>query len=56
MTNEEKTILIKIQTDVEWLKKGFDNHLEHHKTYMYLTLSTCIGLVITLLTLILKII
>ena len=54
MTPDENQMLIETRNDVKWIKKMFDNHLEHHKIYMYLTLSTCLGLIITLVTLILK--
>ncbi len=47
-------LLIEMNTILKELKRDFDNHLTDHKKYMIMAWSTCIGLVITLSILILK--
>lgn len=52
----EHDILIRMEVILNELKRDFDNHLTDHKKYMIMAWSTCIGLVVTLGILILKLI
>lgn len=47
--------LIEIKTILKELKMDFDNHLQDHKKYMYLALSTAIGAIITLAITLIKV-
>jgi hypothetical protein len=54
MTTDER--LAVIETTLKELKLDFDNHLQDHKKYMYFAFTTCIGLILTLIVLILKLV
>lgn len=56
MIDNDHDLLIEVVTILKELKKDFDNHLQDHKKYMIMAWTTCIGLVITLVTLILKLV
>jgi len=47
-------LLTEINIKLEELKEQFSNHLQDHKKYMVMAWSTCIGLVITLIILLIK--
>ena len=46
--------LICIDVKVSELKNQFTNHLQDHKKYMYFAWMTSVGLIVTLITLIIK--
>jgi len=47
-------LLICIDAKLKELKKAFDNHLEHHFRYSFYAFTVCVGLIITLIVLLLK--
>jgi len=53
-TNKER--LVKIETDVCYLKKAMDNHLSHHFRYTIMAFSVALGALATLATIIIKVI
>ena len=53
MSNDHD-LIIEINTIIKELKKDFDNHLKDHKKYMFMAWTTSIGLIITLVTLLIK--
>lgn len=48
-------MIIEAVTILKELKVDFDNHLQDHKKYMYLALSTAIGAIITLAITLIKV-
>lgn len=48
-------LLVEVNTIVKELKRDFDNHLQDHKKYMYLALSTAIGAIVTLAITLIKV-
>jgi hypothetical protein len=50
---ERDELLIELQTDVKWLIKSQDNHLQHHFRYTLaawgVALAAIIGLIITVI-------
>ncbi len=48
-------LLIEVHTILKELKVDFDNHLQHHRKYMYLAWSTAIGAIITLAITLIKV-
>ena len=54
MTDKDRQLLIEVHSDVKLLRKDFENHLQDHKKYMLMAWTTCIGLIITLVTILLK--
>lgn len=48
-------LLIENNTTLKELKVDFDNHLQDHKKYMYLALSTAIGAIVTLAITLIKV-
>ena len=48
-------LLVEVNTILKELKVDFDNHLQDHKKYMYLALSTAIGAIITLAITLIKV-
>ncbi|MBU1213578.1 MAG: hypothetical protein KJ587_20275 [Alphaproteobacteria bacterium] len=55
-TKEDRELLIRVDERSERVEKWCYNHDAHHAKYMYLALSTTIGLAITLVILIIKVI
>lgn len=55
-TFERDELLIEMEQDLKFLRRDFENHLAHHAKYTYLAFSTLIGMVITLIILIIKMI
>ena len=49
-------LLIRIDERTIAFERQMENHLRDHKKYMVMAWSTCIGLVITLVVLLLKIV
>lgn len=47
-------LLVEMNTILKELKLDFDNHLQDHKKYMFMAWTTSIGLIITLVTLLIK--
>jgi len=47
-------LLMRIDERLENIETGFDNHLEHHFHYAFYTFTVCVGLIITLIVLLLK--
>ena len=48
-------LLVEVNTILKELKTDFDNHLRDHKKYMFMAWTTSIGLIVTLITLLIKI-
>ena len=55
-SRKDRDLLVEANTILKELKKDFDNHLQDHKKYMYLALSTAIGAIITLAICIIKLV
>ncbi len=56
---KEKTdhdLLIEVNERTKSIEIGLSNHLSDHKKYMIMAWTTCIGLVITLITLLVKVV
>ena len=53
---EDRVLLARIDERVEHIEKWCYNHDDHHRKYTYFALSTSIGLVVTLIVLILKLV
>ena len=53
--NARDKLIIETANDVKWIRRDFENHLTDHKKYMVMAWTTCIGLVITLAIIILKV-
>lgn len=49
-------LLVEVNTILKELKRDFDNHLQDHKKYMYLALSTAIGAIVTLAICLIKLV
>ncbi|KKN72853.1 hypothetical protein LCGC14_0407080 [marine sediment metagenome] len=49
MDTEERDWIIEIKNDVKWLKKGFSNHLSHHRFYSIAFISVIGGAIIAFL-------
>lgn len=47
-------LLIRIDERTKTFEQQMTNHLQDHKKYMIMAWSTCVGLVITLIAMILK--
>ena len=54
LTNKER--LIRIETDVSYLKEAMNNHLSHHFRYTIMAFSVALGALATLATIIIKVI
>ena len=61
MDQKDHDILIRLEEkvdgvgeDIQEVKKWENNHLEHHRKYMYFAFTTCVGLILTLAILIIK--
>ena len=48
MTPDETQMLIETRNDVKWIREWTRHHDEKHTSYLYLSVSTLIGFVITL--------
>ena len=48
-------LLIEMDTTLKELKIQFTNHLQHHSQYLFYAFSVCIGLIVTLITLLITI-
>lgn len=48
-------LIIEMHTILKELKVDFDNHLQDHKKYMYLALSTTIGAIVALAITLIKV-
>ena len=48
-------LLVRVDERLENIEVGFANHLEHHFRYAFYAWTACIGLIITLIILLLKI-
>lgn len=53
-SRDDRDLLIRLEVILKELKLDFDNHLTDHKKYMYFAYSTCVGLIITLIVLLIK--
>lgn len=47
MENDDHDILIRLDTKLDILQKGFDNHLAHHTKWMYIIGGSLITSAIT---------
>jgi len=56
MEKTDHDLLIEVNERTKTIETGLFNHLSDHKKYMVMAWSTSIGLIITLLTLLIKII
>jgi len=56
MTPEDRDLLVRIDERVEHIERWCYNHDAHHSKMSYFALSTSIGLVVTLIVLILKLV
>jgi len=45
--NEETIMLAlrELSTDMKWVKKSLENHLNHHQRYMYLAMGAVLSLI-----------
>ena len=47
-------LLLRIDERLENIETGFNNHLDHHFRYAFYAWTACVGLIITLIVLLLK--
>jgi len=46
--------LIRLDTDVKWIKKNLSNHLQSHLRYSIMAWTTAIGAIISLVIILIK--
>lgn len=49
--DSDHDLLIEMNTILSEMKVQFTNHLQHHSQYLFYSFTVCVGLIVTLITL-----